>query len=92
MCESDTTADVRIGPAAARMLRNRLADLRSASTPKDLVAGNPRIAQDGNEMQIELCDGWRLVLEANHVTNPLSEQKRVDWDRVSRVKVVRIEQ
>ncbi len=41
-------------------------------------------------MLLELATGNRLVFTANHPNNPINEDK-IDWSRVSRVKILRIE-
>lgn len=65
--------------------------MRAAISPKDLVAGRPRIGADGQQMVLDLCDGYRIVFKANHPKNPKSETEDVDWERVSRIKILRIE-
>lgn len=77
----------------AEILKHRLADLRAATSVKDLVAGQPRELDgaDRHHMAIELCDGLRLIFCANHSINPITETGDVDWSRVSRIKILRIE-
>lgn len=91
LCEDDAHAESKFGAEAARMLRNRLADLRSANSLQELLAGNPRVRDDSDEMLVNISEGLTLVFEANHVSNPQTAGKRVDWHRVSRIKLVRIE-
>jgi hypothetical protein len=38
-----------------------------------------------------LCDGYRIVFCANHNSIPTLKPNRVDWSKVSRVKILRIE-
>lgn len=93
LCESELQAKLELGPRIADALKHRLADIRAAKAPKDLVAGRPRALGDtGTEyMTLELCEGWRIVLGANHPSNPMLESGRLDWSKVSRVKILRIE-
>lgn len=42
-------------------------------------------------MAVDLHDGYRLVLAAGHPRNPLTADGQPDWARVTRVKVLRIE-
>ena len=77
----------------ADKLRRRLADLRAAKTVKDLVAGRPRELDrfDQQHIGIELCEGYRIVFCVNHNSVPMLKSNRVDWSKVSRVKILRIE-
>jgi hypothetical protein len=91
LCEDAAKGDREFGEAVARTLRNRVADLRAASCPLDLPAGNPRlIDEDGERMAVNLRSGFRLLLVPNHVNNPRDENNRVDWKKVRRVKIVEI--
>ncbi len=93
ICESEAKADEELGKPMADVLRRRLADLRAATSPRDLVAGNPRVVVVEGEEQItlDLVDGHRIAVVANHVDNPVTEENRVDWAKVTRIKILRIE-
>ena len=90
LCEDEAVAESKLGTAGARALRSRLADLRSADSIRDLPAGNPRIDEKSEELLIDVSQGLALVFQANHVTNPQTPHKRVDWGHVSRIKLLRI--
>lgn len=93
ICESEVQAKQELGPTIAEILKHRLADLRAALSIKDLMAGRPR-RLDGTDQQyiaIDLCDGYRIVFCANHPYNPISGSGEIDWPRVSRIKILRIE-
>jgi hypothetical protein len=78
----------------ARALRARLADLREAETVFELPAGRPREI-DGSPYEkyaVDLADGYCLVLCVNHGNVPLLETGGVDWAKVSRIKVHKIEE
>ena len=93
ICESEARAKRELEPSVADALQHRLADLRAATSIKDLVVGRPRPLDDGEKqnMVVDLCDSHRLVFCANHPKNPLAESGKLDWQSVSRVKVLRIE-
>lgn len=91
ICESEHHAMLELGQSVAEVLKRRLADMRAATSPKDLVAGQPRIGADRRQMIVDLCDGHRIVLEANHPNDPKMDSDDVDWESVSRIKVLRIE-
>ncbi len=92
ICESEVQANHELGSEVAEILKHRLADLRAATSIKDLVAGRPRKLDDVNRqyMIINLRDGYGLVYCANHLKNPKTETGDLDWERVSRVKILRI--
>ena len=93
ICESEEYAQLNLGGEVAGYLKRRLADMRAALAVRDLVAGNPReIAGPITTLiAVDLCDGYRIVFCANHVSNPTKEDGGMDWARVSRVRILRIE-
>jgi toxin HigB-1 len=91
LCESETKAIRDLGVKVAGLLKRRLADLRAATSVKDLVAGRPRGRESGREISIDLCQGVCIVLCANHNNIPKLETGDTDWSRVTRVKILRIE-
>ena len=90
ICESEVHANRELGPMAAEALRHRLADLRAATSVKDLAAGRPRLLDDvgRQHMVIDLCDGYQMVFCANHPKNPVTESGNLDWPRINRVKIL----
>ncbi len=93
LCENEAHAKRELSPTVAEILKHRLADLRAAVSVKDLVAGKPRRlgGADHQHMAIDLCDGYRIVFSANHPNNPVVESGELDWSKVSRVKILRVE-
>jgi len=93
ICESEDHAKRELGPEVAEVLKHRLADLRAGTSIYDLVAGRPRLLDNGDHqrMVVDLCNGYRVVLEANHPNNPVTEADRLAWVKISRIKVLRIE-
>jgi hypothetical protein len=78
----------------AEVLKRRLADLRAATSINDLLAGRPRLLEgsERDEMVVDLRKTHRLVFCANHhPKNPLARSGNVDWPKVSRIKILRIE-
>lgn len=94
VCEDEVQAKVELGETVAKMLKHRLADLRAATSVKDLVAGKPRLLPkpEANNMAIDLGDEWQLVFMPNHVSNPMTQENNLDWSRVTRIKILRIEE
>lgn len=92
ICESEAYAERELGLDVAQAIKRRLADLRAATVIYDLLAGRPRISNTGNqELLVDLCDGYGIILAANHRDNPVTETGNVDWSRINRLKVLRIE-
>lgn len=89
ICEDDSMARKEFGDEVSRILVNRLADLRAASSITGLPAGYPCTVQ-GEEAVFELCQGYQLVITANHPDNPVTDSGDVDWSRVHRIKVIKI--
>ncbi len=93
LCESGAKAKRVLGFSVALKLRRRLADMRAATCVKDLVAGQPRELENPGRRNIVvgLCKGFRIVFCANHNVVPVLNSGGVDWAKVSRVKILRVE-
>jgi hypothetical protein len=91
ICENEAEAKRRLGESIAKTLKRRLADLDAATSPKDLLAGRPRLGQDGQTMVIDLCEGRRIVFAANHPDDPATADGDLDWAKVRRIRILRIE-
>lgn len=92
-CECQSKAERAFGIRVASSLRERLADIRAADAVTDLIAGKPREIEGGRQRRyaVDLASGYRLVFCANHNRIPANEANRVDWSRVTRVKILKIE-
>ena len=93
ICESERIAKGELGGAAAEVLKHRLADMTAATSVSDLVAGRPRVLEGTprDQMAVELCEGYVITFVANHTKNPITEPGDMDWKRVNRIKILRIE-
>lgn len=92
LCNNRNAAAKKIGAVAAEQLINRLKDLRAADSVHDLVVGL-RAAIYGTNGEIRVVDLTNeciLMFVAHHLKTPLLANKRVDWDKVSRVKITGI--
>jgi toxin HigB-1 len=93
LCENEAIAERKLGKKVAEKLKRRLADLRAATNVKDIVVGKPR-ELDGKhhrEITLKVCEGYGLIFCANHIVNPSLKSGGIDWSRVSRIKILRIE-
>ena len=93
LCESEVKAKRDLGVKIAERLKRRLADFRAATCVKDLVAGRPREIDGARyrHMAIDLCESYYIVFCANHTATPIGESGDVDWSKVRRIKILRIE-
>ena len=93
ICENEEHAKRELGPAVAEALKHRLADIRAATTIKDLMTGRPRLiaGADYQHMVVELFGDYRIVFCANHPNNPVMSSGEMDWMKISRIKLLRIE-
>ena len=90
-CERFARAKLLLGAKVADKLKRRLADLRAATRVADLVVGHPSETNGRHRrISIDLCDGYQLILGPNHTATPIDASGRVDWSKVSRVKLFAI--
>jgi hypothetical protein len=90
-CENEEEAQAEFGLECAGLLKHRLADMESASSPFDLLAGKPVMDSKTGEISIELSSGYTVVIKPNHPKCPKGAGDEIDWAKVSRVKIVSIE-
>lgn len=92
LCQSRQVATRKLGIATAEKLANRLDDILAATTAKDLVIGSPRhLRVAGQEaLAIALSKEISLVISCNHAVSPKLETGHIDWNVVSRVKIMKI--
>jgi hypothetical protein len=93
LCEQEIKAKKELGEDTANALRRRIADLRAASSVEDLLVGRPRFNSDDGEehLILDLGSAHTITVAANHVKNPVTASGNLDWSKISRVKIVKIE-
>ena len=93
LCEDETTAQQELGVAVAQSLKNRLADIMAARSINDIIVGNPRrlLADSQHIMAIDLSDGYSLLMTPNHPRKRSDEPAIIDWSKISRIKILRVE-
>jgi plasmid maintenance system killer protein len=91
-CESTVSAKRKYGERAGSSLHARLADLKAADSPVDLVelgfAQFNKLAND--EIVISIDDGYCIYAKANHRPPP-GQPGHLDWTQVTRIKILHIE-
>lgn len=90
LCEQQVVAQRHLGPACARKLRSRLADLVSAGSVRDLVAGRPHPLKGdrAGEFALDLEGAKRLVFKSANDPVPYKEDGSIDWANVAHVCIV----
>lgn len=93
VCEDRRKAERRYGRELAKALRVRLADLRAAPSLTDFPfeVEIPARSSVDPTCSIRLLSDSFIMLCANHSKNPVDEANAIDWARVSRVKIVQIQ-
>ena len=94
ICENQELANDKFGLSIGAKLRDRLADLMAGTNIHDVVVGNPEPHQlngHGDGYKIDLIDNYRIFITSGHVKTPLKENGEIDWNKVTRVKIVSIE-
>jgi len=92
VCESTISAKRKYGGIAGQSLHARLADLKAAGSPVELVELGFAVFDKINDDRIVvyLDDGYYLYAVANH--NPLPAlHGQLAWSKVTRVKIISIE-
>ncbi len=89
ICEDQDRAAEFLGQVAAEHLHARLADLRAADTISDLVAGNPTISPQEDDVRLHIAIGstHELVCSVNHARLRRLPQADLDWSEVRRLRI-----
>ena len=91
LCASRNALDRRFGLECGQTFRERLADLRAAPCIHDLPLRKPDAVDSSGRMSLEVARRIRIVFYPNHRRIPLDGDGRIDWSRVSRIKIIAIE-
>ncbi|WP_061227202.1 hypothetical protein [Leptospira interrogans] len=96
LCERESQALKFLGEPVSSKLRNRLSDLRAASSVQDLVLGDLIDELGSSEnikiFSIDLGTNYEMVCISNHNPQPLLSPSKIDWQRVFRIKIIKIGQ
>jgi hypothetical protein len=93
VCLSKESMDKRYGAEGGALLRRRLADIRAAECLGEvpLLTMSPVCNSPDGEVAIVVGAGLILVVRANHQSAPKLKGGGVDWARVDRILIQRIE-
>lgn len=92
ICESENALIERFGAQVANGVKDRLSDLRAATSINDVVLGNPRhlTGKQANCVCIDLPEDFNLMLCSNHVKATSGKTDNINWSSVTRVKILSI--
>jgi hypothetical protein len=92
LCESDAKLKRSFGAEKAEKLKLRLADLRASPCILDLPPVSICKYDDTDpQLIIMLSENLRIVLSMNHNVVPRLSSNGIDWSKVTRLKILRIE-
>lgn len=92
-CENSEEALLSFKAVVVEHLQNRLADIRAAGSPMDLIAGSPNFT-DGRvpRLTVLLADTHIMTCTVNHATPTRDTSGNIDWSRVRRLRIMSIEE
>lgn len=90
LCEQQRLMTKQLGENCSRKLRTRLADLRAAGNVAELIAGRPHPLKldRAGQFALDLHGGKRLVFEPANNPVPTREDESIDWELVTKVRIV----
>ena len=89
ICENESEAQTKLGLNVAMKLKNRLSDLSAANSVNELIAGSPSKIND-DLYRINLIENHFILFSSNHIQTPLLESGEINWNEVSRIKILKI--
>ena len=93
ICEIKEFGIEQLGETVAKKLRTRLADIIAAGNIFDIIAGKPTVKGDFpyELLQLDLADNYKLLFCASNQKKHYLERGNLDWGRVNRLKLLKIE-
>jgi hypothetical protein len=89
ICENEAIAKRELGAKVADALRRRLSDFQSIDSFDELPFAKPK--KNSNRITFDLSDDWQLIVTGGHGDNPKLASGKIDWTKVTRLKIARIE-
>lgn len=93
LCETEKIMRKKFGNACAIKLKARIADIQAATYVSELVCGKPHPLKYKRlgQFSISISGALRLIFECNNSPIPMTNDSAVDWNKVSSVKIISIE-
>jgi hypothetical protein len=92
ICERDRTAVDAFGAEHAALLQDALAELRASPAIADMPRWRERLTTVGSkQLEFEYAGTVVVHIEANHVRPPVDSRDGLVWERVTSVKILKVE-
>jgi hypothetical protein len=92
-CEDPDRKFTSAKPEVIEQLKGRLADLRAANSPLDLLAGSPKLISDKPPRVIlQLAQGYELICTVNQEKPRVDNSGKIIWEYVRRLQVASIKE
>jgi toxin HigB-1 len=90
LCEQERIAQKKLGLPCARKLKARLFNLETVDVVTDLGVGRPHALERDREGEyaLDLEGAKRIVFESANEPIPYRENGRVEWSKVTQVRIV----
>lgn len=93
ICERDHATRAAFGDEAASLLHDAIAELRAAPTIGDVAdwSGRMHSRKRIDELDFQFGGLVEIVFAVNHVKHPTSDVGDIAWERVSSIKILKLE-
>lgn len=80
------------GLVGAQLLHDALAELRAAPTVGDIADWNGRmLPREKGHLAFHFGQSFEIEFKSNHVRNPTEASGGVAWEKVSSIKILKVE-
>ncbi len=95
VCNSERAMQAKLGKRDAAKLKQRLAELKAATTLKDLEAlpnanCHELTGDRKGQLAVDLVHPRRLIFEPDQTPVPTKDDGGLDWSRVTQIVVIEI--
>jgi len=95
LCINENVAKLQFGMHVALKLQTRIAELRAYNYADEILFGTPILE---NETAYSfpvykvalMIDGYNIYFCSNHIEPAINDNNVIDWSRVSRIKIIEI--
>ncbi len=92
ICEKRSVAVSILGLSSALELEQRIADIEALENVSDLIELFPEcVVQMGTGFSLQIEAAYKVVFCAGHVSTPLTSVGTVNWEKVTRIRIVALE-
>jgi len=93
LCEKDRSAVKAFGQETAAFFQDAIAELRAAPTLGDIAKWSERMTKSASDKQLSfrIAEYVTIHFSVNHVRLPTDSDGRLFWDKVSSIKILKVE-